>query len=226
MQKGLEPGMAFQIMEITRRGRAETGLTGEHMAALREHGVPDWYVQSCKKIKYMFPKAHAAAYVTAAIRLAWFKLYHPAEFYAALFTVRGEDFDAASAMGGLAAVKEKAKNLAQKAERTQKEEDTLETLAVIREMLARGVGLLRVDLYRSDAVRYKMENGKLRLPFNCIKGLGETAAKSLQKEAKKQKFISRDDILERTQVSKTVLEALVEAGALENLPVSSQVSLF
>ncbi len=226
LQKGLPPQRAFRIMEITRKGQAAKGFTEEDRAAMKEHGVPGWYVESCLKIKYMFPKAHAAAYVTAAIRLAWFKLYHPAEFYAALFTVRGEDFDSVAAMGGLAVVIEKARNLAQKADRTQKEDDTLEALAVIREMLARGVKLLRVDLYNSDAVRYKLENGKLRLPFICVKGLGENAAKSLQKEAKKQRFISRDDVLERTTVSKTVLEALAEAGALEGLPVSSQVSLF
>jgi DNA polymerase-3 subunit alpha (Gram-positive type) len=227
LQKGLEPQRAFRIMEITRKGNAARQFTADDISAMKSKGVPQWYIDSCMKIKYMFPKAHAAAYITAAIRIAWFKIYHPLAFYAALFTVRGEDFDAAAAIGGPNAVRARIQSLQQKGnERTQKDEDSLETLAVIGEMLARGIKPLRVDLYRSDAMRYKIEDGKLRLPFICIKGLGENAARSLCEEAKKQQFISKDNILERTSVSKTVIESLTEAGALEGLPESSQTSLF
>lgn len=227
MQKGLNPQLAFKIMEITRKGQASKLLTDEHKAAMRECGVPEWYIDSCLKIKYMFPKAHAAAYVTAAIRLGWYKIYYPLEFYAVMFTVRGEDFDAVSALAGKMAVKSKIQSLLQKGkERTAKETATLDTLQVIYEMLARGIELLKVDLYRSDAIRYKSEDGKIRLPFCCIKGLGETAAKSLQTEAAKSPFISRDDILARTSVSKTVLEALADMGSLDGLPESSQTTLF
>jgi DNA polymerase-3 subunit alpha (Gram-positive type) len=227
LQKGLEPQRAFRIMEITRKGNAAKQFTAEDISAMKGCGVPQWYIESCKKIKYMFPKAHAAAYITAAIRIAWFKVYHPLAFYAALFTVRGEDFDAQAAMGGPGAVRARMQSLQQKGgERTQKDDDTLETLAVIGEMLARGVRPLRVDLYESDALRYKIEDGKLRLPFICIKGLGENAAKSLWEEARKQPFVSKDNILERTSVSKTVIESLAEAGALEGLPESSQTTLF
>ena len=227
IQKGLNHKIAFDVMEITRKGLAAKLLTGEHKDAMRACGVPEWYIESCLKIKYMFPKAHAAAYVMAAVRLAWYKLYHPTPFYAALFTVRGDDFDAVSAIRGRATVREKIQSLAQKVnERTAKETATLDTLQVIGEMLARGVELLNVDLYKSDAVKYLVEDGKIRLPFCCIRGLGETAAKSLQKAALEGAFISRDDILARTSVSKTVLESLHEIGTLKGLPESSQTSLF
>ncbi|MCL2034631.1 MAG: PolC-type DNA polymerase III [Oscillospiraceae bacterium] len=227
IQKGLNNKTAFDIMEITRRGQAAKLLTSEHKDAMRACSVPEWYIESCMKIKYMFPKAHAAAYVMAAVRLAWFKLYHPIPFYAALFTVRGGDFDAVTALRGKSAVREKIQSLMQKGnERTAKETATLDALQITVEMLARGLELLNVDLYKSDAVKYLVEDGKIRLPFCCIRGLGETAAKSLQKAASDSAFISRDDILVRTSVSKTVVESLYEIGALNGLPESSQTSLF
>lgn len=227
IQKGLEPDMAFQIMEITRKGKAVKLLTDEHKQAMRAHGVPEWYIESCLKIKYMFPKAHAAAYVTAGIRLAWFKVYHPLAFYATNFTVRGDDFDAQAAMQGKSAVRHCIQLLSEKGnQRTAKEESQLTTYQIMYEMLARGYEYLRVDLYRSDAMRYQIEEDKIRLPFCSLKGLGETAARSLQKEAQKEPFMSCDEIIMRTGVSKTVIETLKEAGALAGLPESSQTTLF
>lgn len=227
MHKGLEPGMAFQIMEITRKGKAAKLLTEEHVEAMLSHGVPQWYIESCKKIKYMFPKAHAAAYVIAAIRLGWFKIHHPLEFYAAVFTVRGGDFDAGAAVQGSSMVKLRMEELAQKGnDRTAKENDQLSTLQIIGEMLVRGYGFLPVDLFRSHPMRYVVEDGKIRLPYGALKGLGESAATSLWEAARQGPFISCDDVMTRSSVSKAVMETLREAGALTGLPESSQTTLF
>ncbi|MCL2579170.1 MAG: PolC-type DNA polymerase III [Oscillospiraceae bacterium] len=227
MQKGLEPKMAFQIMEVTRKGKAAALFTAEQVDAMRARGVPEWYIESCKKIKYMFPKAHATAYVIACIRMGWFKVYHPLAFYAAVLSVRGEDFDALAALSGVGGVRVKMQELKSKGnERTAKENGQLDALHLCYEALVRGVRFLTVDLYKSDAVRYQIEDGAIRMPFAALKGIGEAAALGLQRSAAEGAFISQDDLSVRAGVSKAVIEALREAGTLADLPESSQTTLF
>lgn len=221
--------MAFKIMEIVRKGKATKLLTEEHINAMKEHDVPQWYIDSCFKIKYMFPKAHAAAYMIAALRLGWYKVHKPIEFYAAYFTVRGEDCDAVIMNQGLSGVRAKMRELEQK-ERNKvisaKEKTTYVTLQIINEAMSRGVEFLPVDLYKSKASRYVLEDGKIRLPFSSIQGVGESAAVGMEEAAKDGNFMCWDDIQARAGVSKTVMEALDSMGALEGIPKSLQMSFF
>lgn len=230
LNKGLDPKMAFKIMEIVRKGKATKLLTEEHIVAMKEHNVPQWYIDSCFKIKYMFPKAHAAAYMIAALRLGWYKVHRPLEFYAAYFTVRSDDFDGVSAIGGKDAVSRKMRELDTKIknrEASAKEEGEFGTLQIINEMLARKIELLPVDLYRSDATKFLVEGGKIRLPFSSLGGVGGAAAISLM-EARKTggEYISIDDLQSRAKVSSAVIETLRSVGALSGMPESSQTTLF
>ena len=229
MHKGLEPGMAFKIMEIVRKGNATKLLTEEHFKAMREHNVPEWYIDSCMKIKYMFPKAHAAAYMIATLRLGWYKVHKPVEYYAAYFTVRSENLDGAIAMQGHQAVRDKMNNIKQKQsvhEATAKDEAEFQTLQIVNEMMARKIEFFPVDIYKSEAKMFKVEDGKIRLPFSSLPGVGGAAADSLAETGKHTEYLSIEDMQIKTKVTKAVIETLKDVGVLKDLPESSQMSLF
>lgn len=218
----------FKIMEYTRKGKAPKELP-PYEEAMKAVGVEQWYIDSCYKIKYMFPKAHAAAYVIAALRLAWYKIHKPIHFYSAYFTVRGGAIDAVAAVQGKAAVKKKMEEIKLKGnDKTAKDESTYIVLQIVIEMLARGIEFLPVDIYKSDARIYKIEDGKIRLPFGAVDGIGENAAIALAKarEDGGGDFLSYDDLMARAGVGKSVCEALKNAGALGDMPESNQISLF
>lgn len=218
----------FKIMEYTRKGKAPKELP-PYEEAMKTVGVEQWYIDSCYKIKYMFPKAHAAAYVIAALRLAWYKIHKPINFYSAYFTVRGGAIDAVAAVQGKAAVKKKMEEIKLKGnDKTAKDESTYIVLQIVIEMLARGIEFLPVDIYKSDARIYQIEDGKIRLPFGAIDGIGENAAIALANARNDGggDFLSYDDLMARAGVGKSVCEALKNAGALGDMPESNQISLF
>ncbi len=230
LHKGVEPKQAFNIMELTRKGKvAKAGFPEGAEEMLRAHDVPEWYLDSCKKIKYMFPKAHAVAYLIAAIRLMWFKVYHPLEFYATYFTVRGEDIDYEAAVGGkrVAAAHLKEVTARLKENKNAKDEDLLTSLQMVSEMLARGYEFLPIELGKSEAKRYLVEDGKIRLPYLSMKGIGEAAAVAMEAACKENdSFLSIDEFQSMAGVSSAVIDSLDAAGVFRDLPKSSQISLF
>ena len=228
LHKGLEPKMSFKIMEIVRKGNATKLLTDEHFTAMREHNVPEWYIDSCMKIKYMFPKAHAAAYIIAALRVAWYKVHEPVAYYAAYFTARREDFDAEPVIHGKEHVHETIRQIRERGkEATANEQGLAETLHIVYEAMQRGIRFLPIDLYKSHAYKFLPEDGAIRLPFGSLKGLGEAAAQGLADACDpNDPFISGDDLQNRSGVSKTVIQALRDMGALGDLPETSQLTFF
>ena len=232
IHKGMEEGRAFKITETVRKGLVAKGKVSEEdwngmVKDMLDCGVPQWYCDSCRKIKYMFPKAHAAAYMISALRLGWYKVYKPLEYYAAYFTVRGEDMDAAIALSGIEGVKAKINEITNKGkEATPKETGMIPTLQIVVEMLCRGVELLPVDFYKSKASIYQIEDGKIRLPFSSVNGVGENAAVALEEAAKIGGFVSQEDIQQASGVTKTVIQSLVDIGTLDFLPKSNQMSFF
>ena len=229
MHKGLLPGMAFDIMEIVRRGKAKEKLTPEHINAMKEQGVEQWYIDSCMKIKYMFPKAHASAYVIAAMRLAWYKIYHPVAYYAAMLTVRGGALDLRAILGGKQAVMARMREIKGKGkEASQKEQDMFALLQVVNEMLARGVRVRPVDIYKSGATAYLIEDGEIRLPFSSLEGCGDVAVQQMAnaREDGNGEFLSKDDFQQRTKTPTNVMELLEELGAFRGMSQSTQLSFF
>lgn len=227
LYKGVPPKDAFQIMEWTRKGKAPKNFTPEVISMLKSHDVPDWYIDSCLKIKYMFPKAHAAAYVIAAIKLGWFKLHKPLEYYSTFFSVRGGDFDAELAVQGKEAVRKRIEELrAMGNSKSKKESDLYDILLITNEMLSRGLEFLPIDLQKSHAVDYLVEDGKLRIPFVAMNGVGDTAAYDIYNAVQNCDFISIEEFQQESGVSKTTIDMLRTTGAFGDLPESAQLTLF
>lgn len=222
--KGLEPSLAFKIMESVRKGR---GLKPEDIEEMKKHDVPDWYIESCQKIKYMFPKAHAVAYVTMAFRIAWFKVHYPEAFYATFFTVRADEFDADIMSQGKEACLRKIEEIERKGnEATQKEKNLLTILEVVLEMYCRGINLLKVDLWKSDATKFLITESGILPPFVGLQGLGETAAHNLAEIRDQGLIKSIEDLRVQGKLSKTVIDILEQHGCLAGLPAENQLSLF
>ena len=221
---GIENFVSFKIMESVRKGK---GLTPEFESIMREHGVPDWYIDSCKKIKYMFPKAHAAAYVMDALRLGWYKINYPAEFYAAYFTAAPDGFNGEIVSGGLYEVNNEITRITKLGkEASAKENETLDALALVNECMQRGYKFLPVDFNKSDAHRFLPENGAIRMPFDSLPGVGSSAAENIAKSRDKGEIFSIEDLKMKAGVTKAVLEVLDKNGVTSSLPKSDQVPLF
>lgn len=223
IQKGVDYSMAFKIMESVRKGK---GLTEEMETAMRGSAVPEWYIESCKKIRYMFPKSHAAAYMMGTLRLGWCKVHRPVEYYATYFTVKPEGFDASIAAGGMKAVRKKIVELENSEETNKKDADTLVCLQVIREMFARGYEFLPVDVYKSHAYRFVPENGKIRMPFSALVGLGETAAQNIYDAIRNGRATTLEELKTVASLTKNVVEILRSNDCLGGLPESDQMTLF
>ena len=221
---GVENATSFKIMESVRKGK---GLTPEWEADMRAHDVPEWYISSCKKIKYMFPKAHASAYVMSAIRLGWYKVHMPIAFYCAMFTVAPGGFDAKIVMGGRHKVVATIKDIeARGKEASAKEQSSVSSLQLINECMARGYKFLPIDLEKSDAYAFLPENGAIRMPFSALGGLGENAALNIVRAREEEPFFSVEDLRTRAKLTKSVIEVLRDIGALDNLNETDQLSFF
>ena len=224
MSMGLESETAFTIMESVRKGK---GLKPEWEKLMLEHGVPDWYIWSCKKIKYMFPKAHAAAYVMMAWRIAYCKVFYPLAYYAAYFSIRATGFNYELMCQG----KDKLNYFMHDYEKrkdqlSKKEQDVYRDMRIVQEMYARGYEFMPVDIYRASDRYFQIIDGKLMPALNTIEGLGGKAAEQVVEAAKDGKFLSKDDFRQRTKATKTAIELMSDLGLLEGLPESNQLSLF
>ncbi len=223
---GVEAGHSFKIMESVRKGK---GLKPEDEEAMRAANVPEWYIDSCKKIKYMFPKAHAVAYVTMAFRIAWFKVHEPEAFYAAYYTVRADDFDTSLMAEGLDRAREALNDINKRRKdgtAAQKEEKLVPILEICIEMYSRGINFTHVDLYKSHATKFIITDEGILPPFNALPGLGENAAIAIMNERDKGEFRNIEELRLRTGATKSILDILEENGCLNGLPESTQVSLF
>ena len=203
------------------------GLTDEVVEGMEAVDCPRWFIDSCRKIKYMCPKAHAVAYVTMAFRIAYYKVHHPLAFYAAYFTVRASEFDAQLIVAGKETVVKTIKEYDERKNNlTQKEKSLLTILEVAREMYCRGFGFLPVDLYKSDGAQFLIVGKKLLPPLTALQGLGHNAAGSMVEARRERPFISVEDLQERARISRTIIDILRAHGCLDSLPESNQISLF
>ncbi len=226
---GLEPGVAFKAMELVRKGKVakQPEKWAEYKAAMEEKDVPKWYIDSCNKIKYLFPKAHAAAYVTNAFRIAWFKVHIPKAYYCAYFSIRADAFDSDIMCHGHERVKNKMKEIELLGNSaTKTEQDMYETLEIVNEMYCRGINFLPIDLYKSDSQKFLMEDGGVRPPLNSIPGFGTVAANGIVQARKDGEFMSIDDLKIRAKVGSSGIEQLRNAGCLKGMSQSNQISLF
>lgn len=223
-KKGLPNSDAFTIMEKVRKGK---GLTEEQELEMREHDVPDWYIESCKKIKYMFPRAHAVAYCMMSMRIAWFKVYYPVEFYAVWFTAKVANFDEKVMLRGQHAIEERMDEIIRKGkDASAKEQDDMPVLELAYEMCARGYEFAPARLGISDALKFKAHDGKVLLPFVAISGMGEGAAKQFAAAYEERPYETVEDIADRGRVNKSAIEELRQHGVLEGLPETAQISMF
>jgi DNA polymerase-3 subunit alpha (Gram-positive type) len=232
IQQGMEPKTAFKIMEAVRKGKVKKGgFQDGWVEDMQKHSVPDWYIDSLAKIGYLFPKAHAVAYVMMAFRIAWFKVHRPLAFYAAFFSIRAKAFDATIMCRGMDTVKAKLKEIRGKMDdkaASAVEEDTYTTLEVVYEFYLRGLTFRSIDIYRSEATRFLMDGEDALIPpFTAIPGLGETAAQSIVEQRVGKDFVSIEEFSDACpKVSKTHIEQLKLAGAFDDMPETSQITLF
>ncbi len=221
---GLDSELSFTIMESVRKGK---GLKPEWEEEMLSHGVPDWYIWSCKKIKYMFPKAHAAAYVMMAWRIAYCKVFYPLAYYAAYFSIRATGFNYELMCQGEERLNYFMRDYEKRRDKlTKKEQDTYRDMRIVQEMYARGFSFLPLDIYQAKASRFQIIDGKLMPSLGTIDGMGEKAAEAVEEAAQNGKFLSKDDFRQRTKVSKTVIDLMADLGILADLPESNQLSLF
>lgn len=229
MKKGLEPNHAFKIMETVRKGKAlkDPEKWAEYVKMMQEHDVPDWYIKSCEKIKYMFPKAHAAAYVTNAFRIAWFKVHKPMAYYTAYYTIRADEFDSECMIFGKEKVKAKMKEIDNAGNAaTVKDKNMYSILEIVLEMYERGIKFLPIDLYKSHSTKFLMEEDGIRPPLNSIPGLGTIAAEGIYKARLEEPFECIEDMQSRSKIGKSVTELLDKFGCLKGMTKSNQLSLF
>ena len=230
MYNGVKPIKAFKIMEFVRKGKAskDPETWKEHVKTMQEANIPDWFIGSCQKIKYMFPKAHAAAYVISAFRIAWYKVHMPVYFYSSWYTSKATDVDVENMIKGYQSIKARIEDIQSKGyEATNKENGQAESLKVALEATARGIKFLNVDLYNSEATVWVAKgDNEIYPPFNAIEGLGDTVAKNIVAEREKGRFISIEDVQKRAKVSQTLIEKMKDMKILEGLPESNQLSLF
>ena len=230
MYNGVKPLKAFKIMEFVRKGKAskDPETWKDHVKTMQEANIPEWFIGSCQKIKYMFPKAHAAAYVISAFRIAWYKVHMPVYFYASWYSSKATDVEVESMIKGYDAVKRKLEDILAKGyEATNKENGQAESLKIALEATARGMKFLPIDLYESEATTWKVKSDtEIYPPFSAIDGLGDTVAKNIVAEREKGKFISIEDVQHRAKISQTLIDKMKEMGILEGMPDSNQLSLF